>query len=346
MRLSKQLFQERLVVPDNWKNIDTYKLFEACGFVEFLYSGFPTFLPLGQRVMQNIASVIRQEADKNGFSEIYLPLVQDSHFLGSSGRAKVFGNEFMQLKGDLEGYILAPTNEEVFLDMGKRGLESYRQLPVRVYQIADKFRNIRKSKGVLRSRQFLMCDMASMDETEDSLRESAALFESIVASVFSRMQLSPRRIEKNGGKYVDFLIPCREGETRIVIGSDGNSAYSTTDDANSASASSVAMYFIFEEIGDNPTYQSRTGGRKPILLGTYGFGIQRCFHAAVEVYKDDLGINFPESIRPFDVSVLVLDPEDPNQLSKGVEAYGQLIKRNKKAVLDDRYCKTFKEVKI
>ena len=88
MRLSKQLFQDRMTIPDNWRDIDTYKLFEECGFVEFPYSGFPLFLPVGKRVMENICRIIREEAEIGGFSEMYLPLVQSRTFLESTGRAE------------------------------------------------------------------------------------------------------------------------------------------------------------------------------------------------------------------------------------------------------------------
>ncbi len=343
MRLSKQLFQDKLAVPDGWKDIDSYKLFEVSGFVEFPYSGFPLFLPIGKRVMENICKIIREEAESIGFDEVYLPLIQNRSFLESSGRANLFGNEFMELKENLEGYILAPTNEEVFLDLAQRGLSSYRQLPVRIYQIAEKFRNIKKSKGILRSRQFLMCDMVSMDSTEDSLHESASLFERLVDSIFSRMKLSPLRVEKNGGKYVDYLIPCAEGETSITF-NDGIARYATEDDEEITKASSVAMYFIFEQIGNrNPTYQSNRGTIEEIFLGTYGFGIQRCFHASVEVYKDDLGINFPATIRPFDIAIVVMDPDDNEQMTKSMNYYTSLTHDGKKVMLDDRYGKTLKE---
>ncbi|MAG78441.1 hypothetical protein CL616_03690 [archaeon] len=344
MRLSKQLFQDRLTVPINWKELDTYKLLESCGFVEFPYSGFPLFLPIGKRVMESICNIIREEADANDFSEVYLPLVQRSSFLENTGRANIFGNEFMRLNGDLENYILTPTNEEVFLDLAHRGLSSYRQLPVRIYQIAEKFRNIKKAKGILRSKQFLMCDMVSMDETEQSLHESASLFERLVDSVFLRMKLSPLKVEKNDGKYVDYLIPCNEGETSISFDEEGNAHYVETDDKDITKASSVAMYFIFEQIGSqNPTYQSDRGTREEIYLGTYGFGIQRCFHAAVEAYKDNSGINFPDSIRPFDISIVVMDPEDNEQMTRGMDYYRALSRNGKKVMLDDRYGKTFRE---
>ncbi|MBI2668948.1 hypothetical protein HYX14_03840 [Candidatus Woesearchaeota archaeon] len=344
MRLSKQLFQDRLAVPDNWRDIDTYKLFEECGFVEFPYSGFPLFLPIGKRVMENICGIIREEAETSGFNEVYLPLVQNRSFLESTGRANLFKNELMELKGGLENYILSPTNEEVFLDLAQRGLSSYRQLPVRIYQIAEKFRNIKKAKGILRSKQFLMCDMVSMDETEQSLHESALLFEKLVDSVFSRMKLSPLRVEKNDGKYVDYLIPCNEGETSIAFDSKGNTHYAREGDKDITKASSVAMYFIFEQIrSQNPTYQSDRGTREEIYLGTYGFGIQRCFHAAVEIYKDNLGINFPDSIRPFDISIVVMDPDDAEQMARSINYYNSLSGDGRKVMLDDRHGKTLKE---
>jgi prolyl-tRNA synthetase len=344
MRLSKQLFQDRLAVPDGWRDIDTYKLFEECGFVEFPYSGFPLFLPIGKRVMENVCRIIREEAESGGFNEVYLPLVQNRSFLETTGRATLFGDEFMELKDGLECYIMTPTNEEVFLDLAQRGLSSYRQLPVRIYQIAEKFRNIKKAKGILRSRQFLMCDMVSMDETEESLHESASLFERLVDSVFSQMKLSPLRVEKNDGKYVDYLIPCSEGETSITFNNEGNPYYAKEEDKDVTKASSVAMYFIFEQIGDqNPTYQSNQGTREEIFLGTYGFGIQRCFHAAVEMYKDDFGINFPSSIRPFDVSIIVMDSDSSQQIEIGISYYNSLSANGRKVLLDDRHGKTLKE---
>src|SRR3989338_4963940 len=280
MRLSKQLFQDRLTVADNWRDLDTYKLFEECGFVEFPYSGFPLFLPIGKRVMESICGIIRKEAETSVFNEVYLPLVQSRSFLESTGRADLFGNEFMELKDGLDGYILSPTNEEIFLDLAQRGLSSYRQLPVKIYQIAEKFRNIKKAKGILRSRQFLMCDMVSMDETEQSLRESASLFERLVDSVFSRMKLSPLRVEKNDGKYVDYLIQCKEGETSISVDSEGKAHY---------------------------------------------------------------GINFPDSIRPFDVSIVVMNPDDGEQMARSINYYNSLSGDGRKVMLDDRHGKTLKE---
>src|SRR3989338_4243891 len=127
MRLSKQLFQDRLQVPANWQDIQTYKLLESMGFVEFSLSGFPTFLPVGKLITNNICDVIREEAGRIGYSEVSLPLVQDRFLLESSGRTQPFADELMGLVGTLEGLVLSPTNEEVYNDLSARGVSSHRQ---------------------------------------------------------------------------------------------------------------------------------------------------------------------------------------------------------------------------
>ncbi|MCM2325607.1 MAG: hypothetical protein NDI94_04035, partial [Candidatus Woesearchaeota archaeon] len=159
MRLSKQPFQDKFNVPANWQSMQTYKLIEAMGLVEFPYSGIPTFLPMGKAITDKIMQNIKDISKKHDFEEIYFPLVQDTRFLESSGRDAKFSEEFMLLKGDMEGYMLSPTNEEFYMALVQRGLSSYRQLPIKLFQIADKFRNIKKPKGILRSKEFLMCDM-------------------------------------------------------------------------------------------------------------------------------------------------------------------------------------------
>ena len=126
-------------------------------------------------------------------------MVQDKKYLRETGRAKLFRRELMHLSGDVKRFILTPTNEEVFIELAKRGLHSYKQMPIRLFQIADKFRNILKPKGILRSKQFLMCDMISLDKDKSSLKVSARCFENIAHSVFKRLRLKPFRVEKEKG---------------------------------------------------------------------------------------------------------------------------------------------------
>lgn len=343
MRLGNQLFQHTIGVPSNWEDLQTYSLMEKCGLVEFPYAGIPSFNPLGKILMDGVEGIIKTESGRAGFSEVYLPLVQRKDLLEATNRAEIFADEFMSLSGANEGMILTPTNEEVYLDMARRGLTSYRQLPIRIFQIADKFRGVMKPKGVLRTKQFRMCDMMSLDANEDSLRESAALFEDVVDNVFATMGMAPFRVEKDRGKYVDYLIPCLEGET-IITPRGTNAEYAEERSGDTVQSSSVAMYFIFEQFENvQPTFQASDGSRQSVLLGTYGFGIQRCVHAAIEVHRDELGIALPASLRPFDTSIILLDPESPEQASMGDEIYNGLMENGIKPCLDNRNGRSLKQ---
>ncbi len=342
MRVAKQLFQEKYTVTNEWQATQTYKILENLGFVHFLNAGLPIFLPVGKRIVDKICAIIRAEAEKHGFNEVYLPLLQERRLLAATGRADVFASELLELTNGLDGFIVTPTNEEVFLELARHTLLSYRNLPVRWFQIADKFRNIQKPKGLLRTRQFLMCDMVSIDASWESLYGSAALFEATAAAVFKRIGLPTVRVSKSNNHYVDFLVPCAEGETKVVLDADA-ARYATPADSQPSTASSVAMYFIFEHAALGAVHYQGEQERAPVLLGTYGFGIQRCLHAVMDVYRDDLGIGFPASIRPFDVAICVLDADDPQQLRVADQAYDTLQQHGYATLYDDRVNKSLGE---
>lgn len=332
MRTSHQLFQDRLRVPENWSSLPTYKLFEEVGLVTFLRAGFPTFLPVGQRLVNSVSSVIREEAVRGGFEEVYLPIIQDSALLERTGRADQFNEEFFRLHND--NLILTPTNEEVYINLASHADISYRHLPIRIFQIADKFRNITRPKGIFRSKEFLMCDMVSIDMDERMLRESAAAFEEIVRAVLRRLEIRAVRIEKHDGRYVDFVVECAEGNIGIAHNPDRyqNGGIPT---------SSVGMYFLFDHCG--PQFTKAENEIASSYLGSYGFGIQRCVHAIIEQHRDDLGIAFPKSVRPFDSSVIVLDPFEPQQKGLAEECYRILSANNARPLFDERSNRTLKE---
>jgi len=345
MRTSKQVNLDWFKVPEKFD--DVYKIMEQIGFVNFPYSGFPLFLPLGQKIMGNICRVIKEEAENNHFSEVYLPLVQHEHNFQKSGRDKIFNNEFMRLSGKREGFLLTPTNEEFILEFVSRNIQSYRQLPIRYFQIADKFREVLKPKGLMRSSQFLMADMCSIDADEASLKESSSLFETMAKRLFERLGIKTFRLEKNNGGYVDYVFPCDDGETNIIIGPKGDTArYAHKGDTSSNKASSLGMYFIFDRLNFfNVTYTNGEGNQRPIKLGTYGFGIQRCFHAAVSQNRDDFGISLPKEIKPFEFSIIPIDPKNSYHEAYSKEIYNAFRKVNKDVLLDDRVASIMERAK-
>lgn len=332
MRISHQLFPDYFQIPKDWSSLPTYKLFEKVGLVTFLQAGFPTFLPIGQRLVNNVNNIIRDEAIRVGFEEMYLPLLQNVRLLEETGRANQFGGEFFRINDSC--FILTPTNEEAFIHLSSQASISYRQLPIRMFQIADKFRNIKNPKGILRSKEFLMCDMVSIDQDEKMQKTSVLCFEKIAEAVFQSLDISPIRIEKNEGRYVDFLVECQEGNVNIARNPDRYQA-------DGIPASSVGMYFLFDHRG--PVFHKAGNSSGISCIGTYGFGIQRCIHAVIEKHRDNLGVAFPKLMRPFDSSVIVMDSSDLQQNKLAEECYKKLLSIGAKPLYDDRPNKTLKE---
>lgn len=332
MKMSHQLFQEYLQVPKNWSSLPTHKLFEEVGLVTFLSAGFPTFLPIGQRLVNSVNNIIREETVRGGFEEIYLPIIQDNALLESTGRANQFNKEFFRI--DNNKFILTPTNEEVYINLASHTHISYRHLPIRMFQIADKFRNVARPKGIFRSKEFLMCDMVSIDMDERMLRESVAAFEEIIGAVLHRLEVSAIRIEKYNGCYVDFVIECVEGNIGIAHNPD---RYQN----GGVPASSVGMYFLFNHHG--PQFINAENKIVSSCLGSYGIGVQRCIHAVIEQHRDDLGIAFPKSVRPFDSSVIVLNALESQQKELAEKCYKILLASGAKPLFDERTNRTLKE---
>lgn len=139
-----------------------------------LVSGVYGFMPLGKRVLQKIENIIREEMDEKGAQEILMSAIQPAELWQESGRWYAYGPEMWRLK-DRNGrdFCLGPTHEEVFTDIVRNEVDSYRQLPLNLYQIQTKYRDEQRPRfGLLRSREFIMKDAYSFDKDWESLDES------------------------------------------------------------------------------------------------------------------------------------------------------------------------------
>lgn len=136
----------------------------------------------------------------------------------------------------------------------------------------------------------------------------------------------------------DFVVPCEDGETTIAFDKNKkNARYATSEDESFEKASSIGMYFIFDDFDkDSVLYTDRNMERKPIKFGTYGIGIQRCFHAILSQNIDEFGINFPKEVRPFDFSIMLLNPNSEKQKDLAERLYKESLKINLSPLLDDR----------
>ncbi len=197
----------------------SHKLLVRAGYVRRTSAGVWSWLPLGKRVLENVTRIVREEMDAIGGQEVLLPALLPRETYEASGRASEYGDLLFALK-DRKGsdYVLGPTHEEVFTQLVKDQVTSYRDLPVIVYQVQTKYRDeARPRSGVLRGREFQMKDAYSFDTTPEGLAEAYRLHREAYIRVFRRLGLDFRIVSAVSGAMggpasEEFLAPAAAGE--------------------------------------------------------------------------------------------------------------------------------------
>ena len=203
--------------------IVSHRLMLRAGLIRKVSAGVYSYLPLGWRALQKAASIVRQEMDKAGAAEVLLPVLQPIELLKLSGRLTDFGQDLLRLE-DRHGRELAlgPTHEEVVTDIVKQHINSYRQLPLNLYQIQTKFRDeVRPRGGVIRTKEFIMKDAYSFDANEEGLDKSYKKMKEAYCRIFERAGLKYVVVEADpgvmgGGQSEEFITPSEAGEGAYV----------------------------------------------------------------------------------------------------------------------------------
>ena len=223
MKWTKSLIQTLREDPGD-AEIDSHKLLVRAGLMKKLAGGLYTYLPLGMRALKKVQQIVREEMDRAGALEIVMPIVQPAELWKTSGRWESMGPGMFRVK-DRGGHeaALSPTAEEVVTDLMKGVVNSYRQLPVTVYQIQWKFRDeIRPRFGLMRSKEFLMKDAYSFDTSLEAADASyMAMFEAY-KRIFARCGLKAYPVEADtgdiGGKFShEFHVLADAGEDGIAF---------------------------------------------------------------------------------------------------------------------------------
>ena len=203
--------------------IISHKLLLRGGFIRKLTSGIYSFLPMGLRVLNKIASIVREEMNKAGAIEVLLPLVQPADLWMETGRWEKYGKELLRFRDrHNRDYCLGPTHEEVITDLVRHEIRSYRQLPLNLYQIHTKFRDeIRPRFGLMRCREFIMKDGYSFDRDEEGAKTSYEKMFKAYNRIFKRIGLDFRAVEADtgqiGGSFShEFMVLADTGEDTIV----------------------------------------------------------------------------------------------------------------------------------
>lgn len=209
----------------------SHRLMLRAGMIRQTALGIYSWMPLGLRVLNKVSAIVREEMNRAGANELLLPSVQPSELWQASGRWDDYGPELLRFTDRHErDYCLGPTHEEVITDLMRREIESYKQMPITVYQIQTKFRDeIRPRFGVMRGREFIMKDAYSFDCDRAGMRESYRIMYAAYRRIFDRLGLKYRAVLADNGAIGgsgshEFHVLAATGEDDIVFSDNGTYA--------------------------------------------------------------------------------------------------------------------------
>ena len=206
--------------------VPSHRLMLRAGLIRQVMAGAYTYLPLGLRALHKATNIVRQEMDRAGGVEIQMTALTPIDLYERTGRIKAFGNVLMNVhvsRGDRKVHMaLGPTHEEVVTDLVARHINSYRQLPITLYQIQTKFRNEERPRfGILRTSEFLMKDAYSFSTSLEQLNEAYQAMYDAYCRIFTRCGLKYIPVEAESGPIGgegshEFMIPAGNGEDTIL----------------------------------------------------------------------------------------------------------------------------------
>jgi prolyl-tRNA synthetase len=354
MRASKFYIATRKEAPAEAELL-SHQLLVRAGMVRLLGSGLYTIMPLGLRVLKKIEMIIRDELNDTGCIELLMPAIQPADLWKESGRWEEFGPQMLKIKDRHEReFCFGPTHEEVITDIIRKEINSYKQLPINLYQIQMKFRDeIRPRFGVMRAREFLMKDSYSFHTNFDCLKETYQKMFKAYESIFEKIGLEFRVVSADNGTIGgdashEFHVLADSGEDVLVYDEHSDFAANIElakdhpDIKKFKTCRGIEVGHIFqlgtkysEKMSAN--FIAEDGTSKPVIMGCYGIGVSRIVAATIEQSHDEKGIVFPPSIAPFEVIITPIGYDKSTTVKNYADKlYDDLIKQGFDVLLDDR----------
>src|SRR3989344_111960 len=363
MKLS-QLFTKTLREAPTDEEAINAKLLVRSGFVFKNSAGIYSFLPLGWRVLNKIADIIREEMNAIGGQELFMPALVEKKYMEPTGRWDLdvgyYVNEKRKAQNEKqEQFVLGWSHEEVLTTIATKFISSYKDLPFSAYQIQTKFRHEARAKsGLLRGREFMMKDLYSFHANEKDLGVYYDKVKEAYFKIFKRCGLKAIYTLAGGGVFTDkftheFQVLSEVGEDTIFLclkcGYAENSEISKLKNAdvcpkcggNIAEKKAIEVGNIFNNgtrYSDNLglSFVDEKGVKNSVWMAAYGIGISRLMATIVEVSNDGQGIIWPESVAPYKVHLIVLD----DRKEEADKIYNDLAVKGVEVLYDDRSDKT------
>lgn len=356
MRYSQLLGKTKLEAPADADSVNA-KLLTQGGFIDRLVAGVYSFLPLGMRVFKKINAIIREEMDAIGGQEILMPSLHPRENWQQTGRDTTMDAILYRTKGAGDhDFIFGPSHEEIVTPLVGHFVQSYKELPVAVYQIQTKFRNEPRAKsGILRGREFGMKDMYSFHTSEEDLE--AFYQKSITAyfNVFKRCGLDAYIVEASGGAFTDkfsheFAVRTPAGEDTMILCEKCRFAQNSEIAKEMSACPKCGGSLIQDkaiEAGNifklgtkfskdfDLMFTDAEGKRHPVIMGCYGIGNTRLIGTIVEACHDEKGIIWPKGVAPYSVHLVVLGAQ-PDVMEAAEKLYNELNTSGVEVLFDDR----------
>ena len=358
MKQSQLFTKTRKEAPADEQATNAQLLIRA-GYVHKEMAGVYSFLPLGWRVFNNIAQVIREEMNRSGALEMHMSTLQEPGKWQATDRwsDEVVDNWFKTKLVNGSELGLAFTHEEDIATIMTNFVSSYQDLPFYAYHIQNKLRNEARAKsGVMRGREFYMKDSYSFSRSAEEHEAYYEQMKEVYGRIFERLGLGEQTYltVSNGGSFskysYEFQTVCQAGEDVIYIDEQSGLAINADDwndetiaDFGFQTDKSLLREEKAAEVGDiyslgtkysealGLMFTDEDGEKKPVVMGSYGIGVNRLLGVLTEVFADEAGLVWPEQVAPFRIHLISLNQDEASQ-----DLYDKLTSMGIEVLFDER----------
>ena len=337
----------------------SHQLLLRAGLVQMLTSGVYSYLPLGLRVLRKIEAIINEEMNAIGARELLLPSLHPIELWKQTGRDETLKDVMIQFKDKkCRQMCLGPTHEEIITDLVKNYVQSYKQLPIVLYQIQTKFRDeMRPRFGIVRACEFIMKDAYSFDQDEQGLKKNYQLMYAAYQKIFARCGLKVVIVEADSGAMGgdvshEYMIPADIGEDEVLccdacdyaVGINKGQPEGVCPSCRNGKLvkrSAIEIGHIFQ-LGTKYSkaldvhFLDEKGQKKIVVMGCYGIGVSRLIATIIEKNNDKAGVIWPKEVAPFAVEILPVQVSDDNIMQQAEQLYAALKQQGVDVFMDDR----------
>jgi prolyl-tRNA synthetase len=336
------------------------QLLIRAGYIHKEMAGVYSLLPLGMRVLERIEKVVREEMNKIGGQEIRMATLHPSEPWKTTGAWDNVDVVFKITSRTDKEYTIGQSEEEIVTPIAKEYVTSYKDLPLAIYQIGQKYRDeLRSKSGIMRGREFTMKDMYSFHETQEDFDRFYTIAKEAYLRVYTRCGLVAKATEASGGSFTEklsyeFMVLTDAGEDDILYCDSCAYCVNTEisdqkEDATCtrckkgtlarAKASEVGNIFDLGKKYSKDfsfTFKNKEGEEVMPIMGCFGLGISRLMGVVVEASSDEKGIIWPKEVAPFAVHLVAIGNGNPDVITEADRLYELLQDNSIEVFYDDR----------